>query len=107
MEEYLRFIYFAHTKKICFLLLCKILGQDFRITPYFITHTILGYKKTEVKQQITFGTSALFLIGMGLYGNLSNFNHQYLVKNSIERKSLWNQRLVQNDDLNNIEVSHL
>lgn len=34
-------------------------------------HTFLGYKKAEAKQQITFGITALFLIGMGLYGNLS------------------------------------
>lgn len=45
--------------------------RDSRITPYFIMHSILGERKAEAKLQISFGTSALFFISMGLDRNIS------------------------------------
>lgn len=44
--------------------------QDFHMTPYFIMHTVFSREKTMAKQDILFGTTALFYKSMGLQGNI-------------------------------------
>lgn len=40
------------------------------MTPYFIMHTVFSREKTMAKQDILFGTTALFYKSMGLQGNI-------------------------------------
>lgn len=59
---------FSHSFPFCFQF-----WTIFCLTPYYIMHTVLGWKKQWPKQSVAFGTAVLFWSSMGLYGYLSQF----------------------------------